>query len=110
MERLVAGDATLPGQLVEACPDLVGKAAERHRIEAIRLLVAIGLDPNPTARRTPLHEAAFHGNLDLVCALLELGADPNVRDPHFDSTPAGWATTIDATMRPLPRRVENQVS
>jgi ankyrin repeat protein len=91
VERLVAGDATLPGQLIAACPDLVGKAAELDRIDALRLLVSIGFDLNPTDRRTPLHEAAFHGNLDLVRALVGLGADPNVRDPHFDSTPAGWA-------------------
>ena len=91
VERLVAGDATLPGQLIAACPDLVGKAAELDRIDAIRLLMAIGFDLNPTDRRTPLHEAAFHGNLDLVRALVGLGADPTVRDPHFDSTPAGWA-------------------
>jgi ankyrin repeat protein len=89
--RPAAGDPALPGQLIAACPDLLGKAAELDRIEAIGLLVAIGFDLSPTGRRTPLHEAAFHGNLELVRALVELGADPTVRDPHLDSTPAGWA-------------------
>jgi ankyrin repeat protein len=89
--RLVAADPALAGQLVEAVPDLAGKAAELDRIDVIEVLVGLGYDLDPTDRRTPLHEAAFHGNLDLVRALLALGADPNVRDPHFDSTPAGWA-------------------
>ena len=40
---------------------------------------------------TPLHNAAWMGNLDMVKLLLELGADPNVRDPTHDSTPLGWA-------------------
>jgi len=91
VQRLVAGDAALPGQLIDACPDLAAKAAELDRIDAIRVLVSVGFDLNTTDRRTPLHEAAFHGNLDLIRALIELGADPTVRDPHFDSTPAGWA-------------------
>jgi ankyrin repeat protein len=91
VQRLLANDAALPGQLIEACPGLLAKAAELDRIDAIRLLVEIGFDLNPTERRTPLHEAAFNGNLALVRALIDLGADPTVRDPHFDSTPAGWA-------------------
>jgi hypothetical protein len=91
VDRLVAADPTLAGQLVEAAPDLAGKAAELDRIDVIEVLVGLGYDLAPTDRRSPLHEAAFHGNLELVRALLALGADPNVRDPHFDSTPAGWA-------------------
>lgn len=90
VQRLVGADPTLARQLIEASPDLLPTAAELDRVDAIRLLVEIGFDLNPTDRRTPLHEAAFHGNLDLARALIDLGADPNVRDPTFDSTPAGW--------------------
>lgn len=91
VDQLLARDASLARELVGDSPDLVGKAAELDRIDALRLLIGIGFDLNPTDRRTPLHEAAFHGNLDLVRALIDLGADPTVRDPHYDSTPAGWA-------------------
>ncbi len=31
------------------------------------------------------------GNLSLARTLLELGADPNMRDKHYRSTPLGWA-------------------
>ena len=44
-----------------------------------------------TARPTALHLAAYDGSRELVDVLLELGADPNVRDRDFDATPAGWA-------------------
>jgi hypothetical protein len=91
VERLAAADPALAAQLVATAPDLVGKAAELGRIDVIEVLVGLGYDLNPTDRRTPLHEAAFHGDLELVRALLALGADPTVRDPHFDSDPAGWA-------------------
>lgn len=91
VERLLERDPGLARQLVDADPGLVVKAAEMGRIEAVRLLVEIGFDLNPTERRTPLHEAAFHGNLDLARALIALGADPTIHDPEHDSTPLGWA-------------------
>ena len=41
---------------------------------------------------TPLHNAAWMGNLEMVKLLVELGADPNARDSSFNATPLGWAT------------------
>ena len=38
-----------------------------------------------------LHRAAGDGKLELARALLDLGADPGVRDRRFDATPLGWA-------------------
>jgi ankyrin repeat protein len=38
---------------------------------------------------TPLHQAAFARNLELVRLLVD--ADPTRRDPAYDSTPLGWA-------------------
>jgi hypothetical protein len=34
---------------------------------------------------------AMDGRLDLARSLLRLGADPDIRDQRFDSTPLGWA-------------------
>ncbi|MBL8930624.1 MAG: hypothetical protein JNL54_10910 [Kineosporiaceae bacterium] len=41
--------------------------------------------------RTALHVAAFAGDVALVRALLEAGADPTLRDAVHDATPLGWA-------------------
>jgi uncharacterized protein len=41
---------------------------------------------------TPLHAAAFSGNLGAVEALLKHGANPRVRDSKYCGTPAGWAS------------------
>jgi ankyrin repeat protein len=62
----------------------------------IRLLLGHGADPNRRATihnpgATALHEAACRGQLEALEALLDAGADPGVRDPIYDSTPAGWA-------------------
>jgi ankyrin repeat protein len=41
--------------------------------------------------QTALHKAAEDGHLELARTLLRLGADPDLRDHRFDSTPLGWA-------------------
>ena len=41
--------------------------------------------------RAPLHNAAAWGGKDLVKLLLELGADPNLRDLAYHAAPIGWA-------------------
>ena len=47
--------------------------------------------PSDQPWQTALHKAAEDGNLELARTLLRLGADPNIRDQRFDSTPLGWA-------------------
>ena len=40
---------------------------------------------------TPLHLAAYEGDLELVRLLVGLGADADREDSQFGSTPRGWA-------------------
>lgn len=44
-----------------------------------------------TAGYTPLHAAAWNGNLDAIPVLLRNGADVRARDEKYRGTPAGWA-------------------
>jgi hypothetical protein len=98
-------------------PGLIVWAASRRAWPAIPLLAELGWDVNARARvdapveqqwETALHEAAGAGEIDPVRMLLELGADPDVRDTRFKSTPLGWAehfgqqATADY-LRPLTR-------
>lgn len=58
--------------------------------------------------RTLLHHAAWMGDVELVRALLEAGADPQVLDDDHAATPLGWAewayaTETAALLRPLTR-------
>jgi hypothetical protein len=39
--------------------------------------------------------AAEKGDLTLARTLLDLGADPDIADQHYNSTPLGWARYFD---------------
>jgi hypothetical protein len=41
--------------------------------------------------QTPLHWAAFHGNAEMVGALLDHEAPLDAEDQQFKGTPLGWA-------------------
>jgi ankyrin repeat protein len=54
-------------------------------------MAELGFDLNEVKRTAALHDAAIGGHLDMVKLLIELGADPLLRDNEFDGTPLGWA-------------------
>lgn len=81
-------------------PALMVWAAAHGRIAAVELLSDNGFDIDAMGRsdievdqpwQTALHAAVERGDAALCVRLLELGADPAIRDARFDSTPAQWA-------------------
>src|SRR6202042_2543831 len=100
IDRLLREHPGLADQVRAARPALITWAAACGRREAVEILAELGFDVNAKGRtdvpsdqpwQTALHKAAEDGNLELARTLLRLGADPNVRDQRFDSTPLGWA-------------------
>ena len=91
VEALLVADPTLRARAIARAPPAVVTAVEFRRPGAVQLLTQLGFSVNVADRRSPLHEAAWHGDLPLIELLLELGADPAARDSAFDSTPSGWA-------------------
>ena len=75
----------------KAHPAMLHDAAGESDLEAVRRMLALGLDVNAMTSRTPLHEAALHGHIEMAKLLIEHGADATIRDPHFHSGPIGWA-------------------
>ena len=75
-----------------AMPDLLPDAAAGNRLDAVRTMLDLGFDP-ALPDRTALHQAAFHGHLDMAKLLLEKGADLSLRDASFAATPMQWAVT-----------------
>ncbi|MBI3228411.1 MAG: hypothetical protein HYZ39_25515 [Mycolicibacterium cosmeticum] len=82
-------------------------AAERGFADRLALLARHGVDTSAARLRpvtfpadpnlrdddgaTPLHHAAWDGDLALIARLLAAGADPGVTDARFGATPLGWA-------------------
>jgi Ankyrin repeats (3 copies) len=91
VSEAVAAEPDLLASVLAEHSDLVVRAAELGRGDAIRLLIDLGFDVNARRRTTALHEAAQHGNLPIAMLLVELGADPTIVDTEHNSTPAGWA-------------------
>jgi len=70
-----------------------------------RRLLAEGADVNGRgsgpAAETPLHSAAWNGDLVMARLLVEAGADLRARDRQYDGTPADWAkTALEITNNP----------
>lgn len=88
--------------LLSTSPDLIKRlglhrsqllqlAAEGDKRDAIRLMVKLGFDVNEVSRTAAIHNAAMCGHLEMVKLLIELGADPSIRDAEFNGLPSGWA-------------------
>jgi hypothetical protein len=92
-----------PGVVAEARrsrPGLIVWAATQASIETVALLAELGFDVNAYGRgdapveeawETALHHSALNGDVELTRRLLDLGADPGLRDRRFDATPLDWA-------------------
>ena len=69
----------------------VVNAAERNNTKAVRLLLACGFPVAGAGSTTPLHWAAFHGNVAMARAILRHEPPLEQLDPEFQGTPLGWA-------------------
>ena len=93
MRSILRDHPSAPQRLRDRWPDAVWRAADKGRVDGVRLLLELGLDPDVPGRfgTTALHQAAHDGRIELVDLLLDSGADPTPTDERFDSRPSGWA-------------------
>lgn len=98
-EDLGAADALLSehpglvGTLDAATLNQVADAARNNRAGVVRAMLDRGFPLTATSQHgaTPLHWAAFHGNLEMVSDLLTRGAPLEAKDADYDGPPLGWA-------------------
>jgi Ankyrin repeats (3 copies)/Ankyrin repeat len=79
--------------LTDADRRQVADAARNNEAEAVRLLLESGLpiDSKGQHQATPLHWAAFHGNIAMAKIILRYGPPLEATDADFHGTPLGWA-------------------
>ena len=96
---LLEGQSGLVAQVQDADPQLIVDAAGSNRLDAMRLMLALGFDPNTgdSTPSAPLHQAAFHGHLEMVKLLIDGGAKLDARDAHHAGTPLEWAAVAGQT-------------
>ncbi|MGA3090949.1 MAG: ankyrin repeat domain-containing protein [Terriglobales bacterium] len=100
VERLLRRD---PGTLKPGgrWGHLIVRASERAPGDVIEMLIRNGASMNvrddpktsidATSGYTPLHAAAWYGNLSAIDVLMRHGADVRAREEKYHGTPAGWA-------------------
>ena len=100
LERLLRRD---PGTLRPGgrWGHLILRASERAPGDVIEMLIHNGASVNvhddpktsidSTSGYTPLHAAAWHGNVSAIDVLMRHGADVRAREEKYHGTPAGWA-------------------
>jgi ankyrin repeat protein len=71
--------------------ELVQRAVEASRPEGVRVLAQLGFELADDSAATPMHQAAWKGDLEMVRLLVELGASTTATDPQHHATPLGWA-------------------
>lgn len=92
--RLVlAENPGLVSGLTEADRRQIAHAARNNNAAAVHVMLAAGLpvDALGQNRATPLHWAAFHGNVDMAREILRHHPPLEATDVDFQSTPLGWA-------------------
>jgi len=90
-DQVRQADPAVRAAAIERRPGAVEQAVELRRARAVRLLVEAGFNVDGARPVTPLHLAAYDGDLEMAQVLVSLGADPTRTDPEFGSTPLGWA-------------------
>jgi len=100
VERLLRRD---PGTLKPGgrWRNLIVRASERAPGDVIETLIRNGASVNgcdnpktsidSTSGYTPLHAAAWYGNVSAIDVLMKHGADVRAREEKYHGTPAGWA-------------------
>ena len=71
----------------------IAEAATRNDTEAMRLMLQAGLPVTARGQHgaTPIHWAAFHGNLAMIRAILPFGPPLENSENEYKSSPLGWA-------------------
>jgi ankyrin repeat protein len=93
VERLLSQDPQVVRQLTDSDRRQLAHAARNNDLHAVQLFLRAGLpvDARGQHQATPLHWAAWHGNVEMVEAILGRQPPLEATDADFQGTPLRWA-------------------
>jgi ankyrin repeat protein len=93
LERLLREHPAAAPALAQSEPAHIANAARDNKMAAVRLLLKAGwpVDARGQHQGTPLHWAAWHGDVPMVEFLIARQAPLNLPDADFHAPPIGWA-------------------
>jgi hypothetical protein len=94
VRSLVAQNPELAAGLSDADRCQVAHAARNNNLAAVRVMLAAGLPVVALGQHgaTPLHWAAFHGNVEMAREILHYNPPLELHDADFHSSPLGWCS------------------
>lgn len=94
VKSLLAAHPGLVTRLSPAAQRQLAHAARDNNLAAVRQMLAVGwpVDAQGQHQGTALHWAAFHGNLEMVEAILPHRPSLDLPDADHQAPPLGWAT------------------
>jgi ankyrin repeat protein len=93
VKSLLANDPRLATNLSPAHRRQVAHAARNNNAAAVRVMLAAGWPVATLGQHqaTPLHWAAFHGNVEMAREILPYNPPLELTDADFHAPPLGWA-------------------
>ena len=93
VKELMAQHPKLAETLTEKARRGIVGTALRNNTQGIRLMLGVGwpADVRGKTGQTPLHWAAWHGNVAMVHELLQHHAPLEAQEDEYKATPLGWA-------------------
>src|SRR4051812_42175788 len=90
---LLSRTPNLPQQLSESDRRQPAHAARNNELAAVSLMLRAGLPVDARGQHagTPLHWAAWHGNVEMVKTVLKYNPPLDLPDRDFNAPPIGWA-------------------
>jgi ankyrin repeat protein len=93
IKTLLATTPNIAAELPDEDRVKLADVAQKNNTQAVRLMLDAGWPTMVKGQHggTPLHWAAWHGNAEIVRALLQRHADLEVHSDEYDATPLHWA-------------------
>jgi hypothetical protein len=101
-KALLVSHPDLPNNLEPEDCEMIVQLAGRNKLVTMRMLAGLGfhLTSPGESGATPLHVAAWHGDVGMVKLLLDAGASVNAGDAAYGTSPLGWAAHGSKNCKP----------